>query len=322
MLWPHKFNKSFNIYFSAEERPTGKPRRNISLLLANKSGSIEIKAKGDKEDCYIWGMAVTNNGTILLADIYNSNIKSVSPDNNVLSVLPLPERPWAIIVLDTTTAVASADNHKLYIIDITDHKTLSLRSESQLGYEVLAMVAYNGNLAVTCRTEPATTKLITIDGSVLWSVCIDTTGPNLPFHSFPCGITITSVTDTTAAVVVSDVMNNTLTLLEAQTGTFIISVDVGKGKKPYGITTDSDGNAYVCYCKPHEIGVWSADFQESKILLSRGDKLGKRPQSIVYSAVDDSLYVSYNEHSRSRNTVDSFRLVKTLQELSASQNVC
>ena len=305
MMWLQKFNESFNIYFSAEERPTGKRRRNISQLSARKSGSIEIKAKDDK-DCDILGMAVTNNGTILLADWKNSNIKSVSPDNKVLSVLSLPASPRAITVQDTTTAVVEAFNHKLYIINITENKTLSLRSEYQLDYGILAMVAYNGNLAVTCDTSPGTTNLITIDGRVLWSVCRDTTGPNL-FH-LPVGITITSITDTTAVVVVSDLEKNTLTLLEAQTGKFIRSIDVGEWKNPWGITTDSDGNVYVCYRGKNEIGVWSADFQESKILLSGGDKVGTSPRCIVYSAVDDSLYVSYSNDSRSRNTVDRFRL--------------
>ena len=313
MLWPHKFNKSFNIYFSAEERTTGKPRQNISLLSARKSRSIEVKVKDDTRDCNIQGMAVTNNGTILLADWNNENIKSVSPDNKVMSVLPLSWHPNAITVLDTTTAVVAAINNKFYIINITDDTTLSLRSESQLDYEILAMVAYNGNLAVTCDTSPATTRLITIDGRVLWSVCRDTTGENL--FDMSKGITTTSITDTTAVVVVSDFRKNTLTLLEAQTGTFIRSIDVGEREEPCGITTDSDGNVYVCYSKTHRIHVWSADFQESNILLSTGDQLRECPRCIVYSAVDTSLYVSYSRLSGSsrlsdsRYTVDSFRLV-------------
>ena len=250
---------------------------------------------------------MTNNGTILLADENNDNIKSVSPYNKVVSVLSLPESPNAITVLDTTTAVAKANNEKLYIINITDNTTLSLRSESHLDYKIYAMVAYNGNLAVTCGTMPATTKLITIDDRVLWSVCRDTSKQDL--FDCPWGITITSITDTTAAVVVSDQLNNTLTLLEAQTGTFIRSVYVGEGKRPWGITTDSGGNVYVCYCGNNEIGVWSADFQDSKILLSGGDQLGERPRCIVYNAVNDRLYDSHLPMSRSCNTVDIFRLV-------------
>ena len=269
-----------------------------------KSLPINIKAK---DDCYIRGMAVTNNGTILLADFNNSNIRSVSPDDKVLSVLSLSSRPVAITVLGTTTAVVAAFDNTLYIINFTDNKTLSLRSESQLVYRIYAMVAYNGNLAVTRATSPETTQLITTDGRVLWSVPRDTTGPNL-FDS-PFGITITTITDTTAVVVVSDFEKNTLTLLEAQTGKFIRGIDVGEGKGPVGITTDSDGNVYVCYLYTDEIGVWSADLQESKILLSGGDQLGEGPCRIVYNAVNNSLYVSYSFVSGSGNTVDSFRLV-------------
>ena len=287
------------MYFSAEEQQTGKPRRNISQLSARKSRSIEIKAKDDKKDCYIFGMAVTNNGTILLADGKNSNIKSVSPDNKVLSILALSWSPRAITVLFTTTAVAASERRSLYIINITDTKALSLRSESQqLDYRINAMVAYNGNLAVTCETRPdETIKLITIHGMVLWSVCVrGIKGEGLLHCPFA------------AVFVVSDYMKNTLTLLETETGKIIRSIDVGEEKGPYGITVDSDGNAYVCDRRNYEIGVWSADFKESKILLSR-DKLGAGPCYIVYSAVNDSLYVSYPQTSRSCNTVDIFRLV-------------
>ena len=308
MLWLHKFNESFNIYFSAEERTTGKPRR----CSAQKSLRIILKAEDyDAErHCFISGMALTDNGTVLLTDWINSNIKSaliksVSQDSEALSVLPLPSNPRAITVPYTTTAVVAAFNEKLYIISITDDTYLSLREEFKLDFQIEAMVAYNGNLAVTCDTHPRTTKLITLDGRVLWSVSKDTTGQDL--FACPCGITITSITDTTAVVVVSDLSKNTLTLLEAQTGKFIRSIDVGEGKGPYGITTDSDGNVYVCYKKTYEICFWSADFQESKILLS-GDPRVRRPCCIVYSAVDDSLYVSFGE-THGWNEIDSFRLV-------------
>ena len=165
------------------------------------------------------------------------------------------------------------------------------------------MVAYNGNLAVTCGTRPETTKLVTIDGGVLWSVCIVKSGPNL----FDChfGITITSITDTTAVVVVSDLEKDTLTLLEAQTGTFIRSIDVGKGRLRLIVMV-----MFTCVLLAlirYMFGPMS-DFQESKILLS-SDKLDECPHYIVYSAVDDSLYVYYGGYSRSCNKVDSFRLV-------------
>ena len=293
-LWTHKFNESFHIYFSAS--------RNLSQLSAKKSGSIEIKEK----DCDIRGMAVTNNNTILLADYNNGNIKSVSADGRVLSVLSLPSSPRVITVRDTTTAVATANNNKkIFIINIADYNTLSLISQSQLGYTIMAIVTYKGNLAVTCATEPKTTKLITIYGGVVWSVGRDTLGRNL-FDS-PYGITTMTTNDTTAVVVVTDARKRTLTMLEAETGIFLRSIDV-EGKGPWGIVMDNDNNSYVCYKVPKEICVWSDDFQESKILLS-GDKLGDFPRFVVYSAADHSLYVSYHQMSDSRNTVDKFRLI-------------
>ena len=77
-------------------------------------------------------------------------------------------------------------------------------------------------------------------------------------------------------------------------------------KAPLDITIDKDGNAYVCYRDTNEISVWSNDFKERTILLNEDD-LGKEPCCILYSSVDESLYVSYLSDDKS-NIVDRFRL--------------
>ena len=72
----------------------------------------------DKKDlhvCNIEGMAVTSNGTILLADYNNDKIKSVTPDGNLLSVVSLPEHSGAVTDLNATTAVAADNSNNKYI---------------------------------------------------------------------------------------------------------------------------------------------------------------------------------------------------------------
>ena len=112
----------------------------------------------------------------------------------------------------------------------------------------------------------------------------------------------TTTINDTAVIVVTDYLKDTLTLLGAETGRLLRTIDT-EGKHPYGITVDNDDNVYVCFPDIHKICVWSNDFKENKILLS-GDDLGVNPQRIVYNGVNDSLFVSsYYWNSTKGDTV-------------------
>ena len=109
-----------------------------------------------------------------------------------------------------------------------------------------------------------------------------------------------------AAVIVSDYDNHTLTVLNADTGDVITRRQV-EGKRPRGVTTDTTGNIYVCYERTDEVAVLTKDLSQEKVLLSKRDGLSSRPQAIVYNAVDHQLFVSYDS-GESRNTVGCFKL--------------
>lgn len=95
---------------------------------------------------------------------------------------------------------------------------------------------------------------------------------------------------------------NTLTILDGNDGKLIRIINLHR-KGPQGLTTDDDGNIYVCYSRTREISVWSPDLTQSSILLS-GSDLQKCPQNILYNSVIDELIVSYF----SSNTIDCFGL--------------
>ena len=253
----------------------------------------------DDYDCSIFDLAVTSNGTLLLADFDNMNIKSVSPDNGVLSVLKMSSSALTVTALDATTAVASSDNKSLYIIDISDPTALAIKKKIQLSFSVIFLAKYRSGLIVTCDTEPTSTKLIDLSGKELWSITKDESGEDL--FDYPCGIVLSEIDYEDTAVVIDYAMD-TITLLGAENGCLMRVKNLDK-KQPNGITIDNDFNVYVVYMTSNEISVWSRDFKSNRILLSEND-FAWRPRAIMYSEVTDSLYISYLK----RNKIDCFRL--------------
>ena len=291
---------SFIFSSSTKQQPVTR-RLDITQIKAEKSTSLDVKVDSDDHDCDIWGLAVTSNGTLLLADYDNKTIKSVSPDNGVLSVLKMSSSPVTVTALDSTTAVTNSYNEILYIIDISDPTALTIKKEIRLRFDVLALAKYRSGLIVTCDSEPVSTKLIDFSGKELWSITKDESGEDL--FDWPCGIVLSEIDNEDTAVVIDyDESTITITLLGAENGRLMRVINADE-KQPYGVTIDNELNVYVVYSNSDEISVWSRDFTSNRILLSEND-LAEMPRAIVYSEVTDSLYISYKENTR----IDCFRL--------------
>ena len=288
----------FHLFFSSSTKQQPVTRRlDITQIKAEKSTSFDVQVDMDDDDCDIRGLAMTSNGTLLLSDYNNSNIKSVSPDNGVLSVLKMPCRPSTVTALDSTTAVTSSYNENLYIIDISDPTALTIKKEIQLRFSVLALAKYRSGLIVTCCT--GSTKLIDFSGKELWSITKDESEEDL--FDCPSGVVLSEIDNEDTAVVI-DYHKSTITLLGAENGRLMRVINLDE-KEPFGITIDNDFNVYVVYENSDEISVWSRDFKSNRILLSEKD-LAEMPRPIVFSEVTDSLYISYEVNSR----IDCFRL--------------
>ena len=176
---------------------------------------------------------------------------------------------------------------------------MSIKGTVSLPFAVVGIAPYKDKLLVTSYTSPRGVKLIDLSGRVYWSTDTGQQGQRL----FICPDYVTCYDDGgSAAVIVSDQSNNTLTVLNADTGEIINSREV-KGKSPKGVTTDTFGNFYVCYYNTDEVAVLSRDLSQERIMLSINDGLSRGPQAINYNAVDHQLLVSYGS-----NTVDCFRM--------------
>ena len=249
---------------------------------------MNITSPKDNNKPYVNGLAVTDNGTLQVADCYNRTLKVFSQDSTLLSSVRLFDVCNDVTVTEDDIAVVGTRDKTLHLLDITNPTSASVQRSMQLGYTVWGITTYSDKLVVTTYTTPRSVRMIDMNGKEVWSV---SKGPDdQELFDVPRYIVTSKINDT-EAVIVSDWGKETLTLLNANNGSLLKIVDM-KGKGPRGITVDNDGNIFVACSTTREICVWSNDFTKSRTLISRKD-LEMTPGYIAYSSSTDTLYISY-----------------------------
>ena len=289
---PHISSQASRPHISSQARSTTLEKKDavdISHIVTRKMSHMNIRSPKDNNKPQVNGLAVTDNGTLLVADYTNRTLKVFSQDNTLLSSVPLSAGCWDVTVTEDDIAVVSTHGKKLHYLDTSDPPTsASVQRSVTLGYIVWGIATYKDKLVVTTDTTPPSVRMIDMNGKDVWSV---TKGPdNQQLFVTPLYI-VTSKINTTETVIVSDYMKETLTLLNANNGSLLKIVDM-EGKDPRGITVDNAGNIFVACYTASEICVWSNDFTKSRTLISPKD-LGRRPDCIEYRRSTDTLYIRY-----------------------------
>ena len=263
----------------------------ISHIIARKMSHMNISfPKGKPKPC-VGGLAVTDNGTLLVGDFNIPTLKVFSQDNTLLSSVPLSDGCTDVTVTEDDIAVVSTRDKTLHFLDISDPSSASVQGSVTLGYIVGSITPCKDKLVVTTRTTPPSVRMIDMNGKEVWSV---TKRPdNQQLFAEPFYIVTSKINDT-ETVIVSDDVKETLTLLNANNGSLLKIIDM-KRKIPLGITVDKNGNIFVACGSTSEICVWSNDFTKSSPLISRKD-LEREPDCIAYSRSTDTLYIGYNTY--------------------------
>ena len=285
---------------AAGKRESARQSVALTQLKGRKLKRYNVKLSNDREKCEITGMAITNDGRRLLVDYGNDKVKLFSRDMKLLSSLSLSDYPRGIAVLSDKEAVVTTVNKSLVLLGISGSK-MSINDTTRVFYDVDGISKYGEKLAVTSPSpEPPSVKLLDKTGRVYWSV---SSGQGQSLFSFPQYVTSDIDRNT---VTVTDCGNNTLTVLNGDTGAVIKRRSV-KDKSPWGVTTGPFGNIYVCYRNTREVAVLTRDLAEERILLSQQDGLGDDPWSIAYDKSCGQLITSYVD-SVYDNSVDVFEL--------------
>ena len=250
---------------------------------------INVKIPDDKIDCLIWGIDITVDGNVLLADRGNCKVKLFTPDGKLLSSLTPPAVPIGVAVINNSDAAVSMVNKQIGIIDIADSGHLALKRIIKTEQYFWGITAFNNNLIVTCGTSaarPRSVQMIDVRGKVLWTATTDSRGKDL----FDCAIFLTTCSsDDGDTVIVTDRDKQTIIVLDSGTGK-VVKVCHVKGKKLGGVTVDDNVNVYVCYITG-EISVWSRDMQEETLLTPESEYL-KSPLAMAYNRRRAELVVT------------------------------
>ena len=263
----------------------------ISHIVARKMSHMNITSPKDNNKPYVNGLAVTDNGTLLVGDSKNRTLKVFSQDTTLVSSVPLSDWCDDVTVTEDDIAVVSTGDKTLHYLDISNPPSSSVQRPMQLGYVVWGITSYKDRLVVTARTTPRSVRMFDRNGKEVWFV---SKGPdNQQLFDRPYYIVTSKINDT-ETVIVSDWGKETLTLLNANNGSLLKIVDM-QGTGPLGITVDNNGNIFVACNITSEICVWSNDFTKSRTLISRKD-LEMELRCIAYSRSTDTLYIGYNTY--------------------------
>ena len=292
---PYITSQSGRSYITSQSGRTILAKKNsvdISHIVARKMSHMNITSPKDNDKPSVGGLAVTDNGTLLVGDFNIPTLKVFSQDSTLVSSVPLSAGCTDVTVTEDDIAVVSTEDKTLHLLDISNPPSSSVQRSMQLGYNVGGITTtHKDKLVVTANTTPRSVRMIDRNGKEVWSV---TKGPdNQQLFDAPWYIVTSKINDT-ETVIVSDCVKETLTLLNANNGSLLKVVDM-KGKCPRGITVDNNGNIFVACYKTREICVWSNDFTQSRTLIS-GKDLERDPREIAYSRSTDTLYIGYNTY--------------------------
>ena len=270
-----------------------KPRSAVdtSKIRAKKALPFKAKAAEDIETCEIYGMAITSNGTLLIADGANNTVKFFSEDKKLLTTFDMSKEIYDIALINDSEAVISTTDNKLLFLDISALPSVAIRQTVALTCSAGRLTTCSGSIVVACQhSNPASLKMIDRNGKEIWSI---STGPdNQQLFEKPYGVQVTAFNET-MAVAVTDWKKETLTVVDASNGTVLKIIDL-KDKSPHDLDVDDDGNIFICSWRTREILVLSNDLTQSRALL-QGQDIRTNPRNILYTKSTVELYVSYSE---------------------------
>lgn len=274
---------------------TFKPQSKVDVdeIKVIQRQQINASTNEDKLACFITGIAVRENGDILVVDWNNNKVKLFAPDVKMLSFLKLSSLKlvyWpceTCFVGEKTAIVCLSGTNRLHILKISETNSITLEKTISLtGTNIWSVTPYDLELVITCGIKPNVIKVLKMDGEVDWTIETDKKGQRL-FENIN---SVSTLGKYSRKVVVADKVKASVSLVHVDRGEILYTCAVND-KIPNSVTVDQrNDHVYVYYKDTKEILVWSEDLSRSICLCN---DLKREPAAITFDNQAGQLLVSY-----------------------------
>ena len=272
---------------------------------------FNVKLSNDQEGCDIFGIDITPDRRMFVADLANDKIKVFRTDGMFLSSVYMAA-PVSIFVVDNTEALVTHwSRNSFSILDISQSRPFVVKVVTlECAVKSVSSLPNTDKYFVTCLDQPRSVKMVDRIGYVLWSTSVDRMGRQIfgrPLYN-TC-----YVENGRPVVVVSDFIKNSVTKLDGRTGQ-LIKVNTLKDVQhpgPASISVDTSGGyIFLNYIGSWVVGVRCLDLKLSgAFVLGKPDK-GKCLSCVKFDPAERTLYVGFDSTlSGNRNIIEGYRVV-------------
>lgn len=288
------------------------PSIDLKSRKVDKLSEVDVKTTCDKVTPRITGMTLLTSNILLLVDWNNKCIKSVdTTSNKPLTGLYFYDYPWDITTVAQHQAAVTFPKAKMVQILSTKDNFKKVRSINVDG-NCYGICAFEEKL-ILCLNNSGKVHIITLTGQVIVSVKTD----NKRHISLNDPEYITIVEEFGIPVIhVSDYKKNTITKLSLE-GQVLSTYTHKDWRGVDGLTAAGDGQLLICNYENDTIDVVSRGGKTIQTLLTNVHGI-KKPESICFSAAQNTLYVS----SFDDNTVQSYIFTLDAHQDNQVMSIC
>lgn len=253
-----------------------------------------VKSQSDKyQVCDITGSCVLEDGRIVLADMYNENLKVADSSFHLITQTKLSTEPWDLCAVSNEQIIVSLPREKklqYFTISSTIHPAKKIGNTPYMKSTEYHGVAYHkDNLFVTCpKEDPPCVKILDMQGAELHQISATSQDQEESLFRDPLYI---AVRNDGKMLYVSDSGNQSIITVDLKKDGTNSVYEMPQANPPGGLTVQIDGDVYICGFKTNNIHVLNKNgFFEEEIIGSEGGLCN--PQSIAYAAKGKQLIVT------------------------------
>ena len=275
----------------------------VSNIQVTRRDQFNASTKEDKLACFITGIAIRENGDILVVDWNNNKVKLFASDGKLISFLELSSLklaywPCEACFIDGNTAVVAVSGTKrIHILKFSKTSSIKLEETIRLSdTNIWSVTPYDLELVVTCGSNPNAIKVLKMSGKV----DSDKNGRKL----FKDISSVSTLGKHSRKVVVADKDSAKIAILHVDRGGILHECGV-PNMTPKSVTVDQrNRHVYVYYKENKAIWVWSECLYIAKVICN---DLKREPATIAFNHQSGELLVSYE----SCDTIDRIVLQTT-----------